>query len=81
MFDLYFSRILSVGPSSIFTDLLISAISSHNSSTEPILCVEKIAGHDVNPLDYNNIPGCTYCSPEIASVGFTEQQAIENGYE
>jgi len=54
---------------------------AHVASAEGILCVEKIAGHDVNPLDYNNIPGCTYCSPEIASVGYTEQQAIDNGYE
>jgi dihydrolipoamide dehydrogenase len=54
---------------------------AHVASAEGILCVEKIAGHDVNPLDYNNIPGCTYCSPEIASVGYTEEQAIENGYE
>ncbi len=54
---------------------------AHVASAEGILCVEKIAGHDVNPLDYNNIPGCTYCSPEIASVGYTEKQAIENGYE
>ena len=54
---------------------------AHVASAEGILCVEKIAGYDVNPLDYNNIPGCTYCSPEIASVGYTEEQAIENGYE
>ena len=54
---------------------------AHVASAEGILCVEKIAGHDVNPLDYNNIPGCTYCSPEIASVGYTEQQAIDNGYD
>lgn len=54
---------------------------AHVASAEGILCVEKIAGHDVNPLDYNNIPGCTYCSPEIASVGYTEEQAIKNGYE
>ena len=53
---------------------------AHVASAEGILCVEKIAGHDVNPLDYNNIPGCTYCSPEVASVGFTEEQAIESGY-
>ena len=54
---------------------------AHVASAEGILCVEKIAGHDVNPLDYNNIPGCTYCSPEIASVGYTEDQAIKKGYE
>ena len=46
-----------------------------------ILCVEKIAGQHVEPLDYGNIPGCTYSSPEIASVGLTEVQAKEQGYE
>ena len=53
---------------------------AHVASAEGIICVEKIAGHYVEPLDYNNIPGCTYCNPEIASVGFTEKQAIEKGY-
>tara|TARA_A100000164_G_scaffold37511_1_gene28664 strand:+ start:96 stop:1487 length:1392 start_codon:yes stop_codon:yes gene_type:complete len=53
---------------------------AHVASAEGIICVEKIAGHSVEPLDYNNIPGCTYCNPEIASVGFTEKQAIEKGY-
>ncbi|MFL2599067.1 MAG: dihydrolipoyl dehydrogenase [Flavobacteriaceae bacterium] len=53
---------------------------AHVASAEGIICVEKIAGHYVEPLDYNNIPGCTYCNPEIASVGFTERQAIEKGY-
>ena len=54
---------------------------AHVASAEGILCVEKIAGIDVNPLDYNNIPGCTYSSPEIASVGLTEDKAKEMGYE
>lgn len=54
---------------------------AHVASAEGIICVEKIAGHDPEPLDYNNIPGCTYCSPEIASVGYTEQKAKEAGYE
>ena len=54
---------------------------AHVASAEGILCVEKIAGHDVEPLDYGNIPGCTYASPEIASVGLTEAQAKEQGYE
>lgn len=54
---------------------------AHVASAEGILCVEKIAGHHVQPLDYNNIPGCTYCSPEIASVGYTEKAAKEAGYE
>jgi dihydrolipoamide dehydrogenase len=54
---------------------------AHVASAEGILCVEKIAGHQVEPLNYENIPGCTYCSPEIASVGLTEAQAKEKGYE
>ena len=54
---------------------------AHVASAEGILCVEKLAGHNVEPLDYDNIPGCTYSSPEIASVGFTEDQAKEKGYE
>jgi len=53
---------------------------AHVASAEGILCVEKIAGHSVTPLDYGNIPGCTYCSPEIASVGLTEAQTKEQGY-
>jgi dihydrolipoamide dehydrogenase len=52
---------------------------AHVASAEGILCVEKIAGHHVEALDYGNIPGCTYCSPEIASVGLTEKQAKEKG--
>ncbi len=54
---------------------------AHVASAEGIICVEKIAGHHPEPLDYNNIPGCTYCSPEIASVGYTEKKAKEAGYE
>jgi dihydrolipoamide dehydrogenase len=54
---------------------------AHVASAEGIICVEKIAGKSPEPLDYNNIPGCTYCSPEIASVGYTEKQAKEKGYE
>ena len=54
---------------------------AHVASAEGILCVEKIAGMHVEPLDYGNIPGCTYCSPEVASVGLTEKQAREEGYE
>lgn len=54
---------------------------AHVASAEGIICVEKIAGHHPEPLDYNNIPGCTYCSPEIASVGYTEKAAKEAGYE
>lgn len=52
---------------------------AHVASAEGILCVEKIAGQHVEKLDYGNIPGCTYCSPEVASVGLTEQQAKDKG--
>lgn len=54
---------------------------AHVASAEGILCVEKIAGMHVEALDYGNIPGCTYATPEIASVGMTEKQAKEKGYE
>lgn len=54
---------------------------AHVASAEGILCVEKIAGHHVEPINYNNIPGCTYCVPEVASVGYTEKAAREAGYE
>ncbi|MDT4844588.1 Dihydrolipoyl dehydrogenase [compost metagenome] len=54
---------------------------AHVASAEGIICVEKIAGHHPQPLDYGNIPGCTYCTPEIASVGLTEKAAKEKGYE
>ena len=54
---------------------------AHVASAEGILCVEKIAGQQVEALDYGNIPGCTYCSPEVASVGLTEAQAKEQGLE
>jgi dihydrolipoamide dehydrogenase len=52
---------------------------AHVASAEGILCVEKIAGQNVEAIDYGNIPGCTYCSPEIASVGITEAQAKDKG--
>ncbi len=52
---------------------------AHVASAEGILCVEKIAGQHVEALDYGNVPGCTYCSPEIASVGLTEKQAKAQG--
>jgi len=54
---------------------------AHVASAEGIICVENIAGHHPQPLDYNNIPGCTYCSPEIASVGMTEKAAKDKGIE
>ncbi|MFT4660163.1 MAG: dihydrolipoamide dehydrogenase [Patiriisocius sp.] len=54
---------------------------AHVASAEGIICVEKIAGQDPEPLDYGNIPGCTYCSPEVASVGMTEKAAKEAGFD
>lgn len=54
---------------------------AHVASAEGIICVEKIAGQDVEPLDYGNIPGCTYCSPEVASVGHSEKSAKEAGFD
>jgi dihydrolipoamide dehydrogenase len=54
---------------------------AHVASAEGIICVEKISGLNPHKLDYNNIPSCTYCSPEVASVGMTEEQAKENGFE
>lgn len=62
-------------------DVLPNAALAHVASAEGIICVEKIAGHHPEPLDYGNIPGCTYCSPEIASVGMTEKAAKDAGYE
>jgi dihydrolipoamide dehydrogenase len=62
-------------------DVLPTAALAHVASAEGIICVEKIAGHEPEPLDYGNIPGCTYCSPEVASVGMTEKAAKDAGYE
>jgi dihydrolipoamide dehydrogenase len=62
-------------------DIVKGPALAHVASAEGIICVEKIAGHNPEPLDYNNIPGCTYCSPEIASVGYTEAKAKEAGYD
>ncbi|WP_184549490.1 dihydrolipoyl dehydrogenase [Mucilaginibacter sp. FT3.2] len=62
-------------------DIVKGQALAHVASAEGIICVEKIAGQNPHPLDYNNIPGCTYCSPEVASVGYTEKAAKEAGYE
>jgi dihydrolipoamide dehydrogenase len=62
-------------------DIVKGQALAHVASAEGIICVEKIAGHSPEPLNYNNLPGCTYCSPEIASVGYTEKAAKEAGYE
>lgn len=62
-------------------DIVPGPALAHVASAEGIICVENIAGMHPHPLDYNNIPGCTYCSPEVASVGYTEKAAKEAGYE
>ncbi len=62
-------------------DIVHGPALAHVASAEGITCVEKIAGHSPDPIDYNNIPGCTYCSPEVASVGYTEKAAKEAGYD
>lgn len=62
-------------------DIVKGQALAHVASAEGITCVEKIAGMDVEPINYSNIPGCTYCSPEVASVGLTEKAAKEAGYE
>ncbi|GAB3181110.1 dihydrolipoyl dehydrogenase [Telluribacter humicola] len=54
---------------------------AHVATAEGIVCAEKIAGHKTEAIDYGNIPGCTYCQPEIASVGLTEKKAREAGYD
>lgn len=62
-------------------DIIPTQALAHVASAEGITCVEKIKGLHVQPINYGNIPGCTYCHPEIASVGLTEKQAKEKGYE
>ncbi len=62
-------------------DIVKGPALAHVASAEGIICVEKLAGHHPEPLDYGNIPSCTYCWPEVASVGMTEQQAKDAGYE
>ncbi|HRK26717.1 MAG TPA: dihydrolipoyl dehydrogenase [Chitinophagales bacterium] len=62
-------------------DIIKGPALAHVASAEGIICVENIAGLNPEPLDYGNLPGCTYCQPEIASVGLTEQKARELGYE
>jgi dihydrolipoamide dehydrogenase len=62
-------------------DILEGPALAHVASAEGIVCVEKIAGKNPEPIDYGNIPGCTYTSPEVSSVGLTEAKAKEAGYE
>ena len=73
---------LATTSSSIFVGVGTSGYDSPVwSDTGRITCVEKIAGHSPEPIDYGNIPGCTYCFPEVASVGMTEDAAKEAGHE
>jgi dihydrolipoamide dehydrogenase len=62
-------------------DVIPTQALAHVASAEGIICVEKLAGHNPEPLDYGNIPGCTYASPEIASVGLTEKAAKAAGHD
>ncbi len=62
-------------------DVMGAPLLAHVASSEGIACVEHIAGKHAQPVDYGNIPGCTYCQPQVASVGLTEKQAREQGYD
>ena len=62
-------------------DIVHGPALAHVASAEGIVCVEKIAGKDPEPVNYGNIPGCTYTNPEVASVGMTEKKAREEGHE
>lgn len=62
-------------------DVMGAPLLAHVASSEGIACVEHIAGKHAQPVDYGNIPGCTYCQPQVASVGLTEKLAREQGYE
>lgn len=62
-------------------DIVHGPALAHVASAEGIVCVEKIAGQNPHPVNYKNIPGCTYTTPEVASVGMSEKAAVEAGYE
>lgn len=62
-------------------DVIGAPLLAHVASAEGIACIEHIAGKAPHPVNYNNIPGCTYCQPQVGSVGLTEKQARENGYD
>ena len=62
-------------------DIIPGPALAHVASAEGITCVEKIVGENPDVIDYGNVPGCTYCSPEVASVGMTETAAKEAGFE
>ncbi len=68
-------------PAGLTTTSTSITVGSSSNLAKGIICVEQIAGHHPQPLDYKNIPGCTYCSPEIASVGYTEKGAKEAGFD
>ncbi len=61
-------------------DVIGPPLLAHVASAEAVFMVEKLAGHDPTPVDYTNIPGCTYCQPQVASVGMTEKKALEAGH-
>ncbi len=61
-------------------DIIGPPLLAHVASHEGLTCVEKIAGQDAHVVDYDSIPGCTYCQPQVASIGLTEEKAIEAGY-
>ncbi|MDR0363952.1 MAG: dihydrolipoyl dehydrogenase [Bacteroidales bacterium] len=62
-------------------DIVHGPALAHTASHEALICIDKIGGKDVHPMDYGNIPSCTYITPEVASVGLTEAKALEEGYE
>ncbi len=62
-------------------DIIGPPLLAHVASHEGVICVEKIAGIATHPLDYDSIPGCTYCQPQVASIGLTEAKALEQGHD
>ncbi len=62
-------------------DIIGAPLLAHVASHEGIVCVEKIAGLETHPIDYNAVPACTYCQPQVASLGMTEEQALQAGYD
>jgi len=74
---------LSTGVESLYAigDVAGPPLLAHKASAEGIACVEGIAGEEFSPVNYANIPGCTYCQPQVASIGLTEKKAREAGYE
>jgi len=62
-------------------DIIATPMLAHLGSHEAILAVDHMAGRDVHPIDLDRVPSCTYCDPEVASVGLTERKAVERGYD